>query len=94
MKEKLVKLPNPGNLGVVAFTTVIWAPRAFLSSPEVCVEAPAEMESRTNIIATPITIPETVRIVLVLRRLRLLTARLIEDNWLSFSFRRQAGLGS
>ncbi len=75
MKEKLVKLlVNPGNEGVVALTTVICAPRAFLSSPLVCVDAPADMESSTSIIATPITIPETVRTVLVLRRRRLLTA--------------------
>jgi hypothetical protein len=78
-RVKLPKPPPPGKEGVVELTTVICAPRAFLSRLVVCVDAPAEIESSTRIIATPITIPETVKIVLVLRRRRLFTAKFNED---------------
>jgi hypothetical protein len=75
-----VKLnPPPGKVGVVEFTTVISEPITFLRRPPVCAEVPAASESSTRIMATPTTMPDTVRMVLILRCLRFLIAMLIDD---------------
>jgi hypothetical protein len=71
--------PPPGKVGVVEFTTVISEPTTFLSRPLVCVEVPAASESSTRIMATPTTIPDTVRAVLIFRCLRFLMAMLMDD---------------